>query len=398
MALATTMPVEGLGGAAPAAKSTKFAKTEPLWRQHDLKSQKVGQRGTIYWVGKSILGEDGTATGGRAQGASYHGEWHGDKKNGYGIQMYPNGNKYEGQWENGLRSGEGVLWVRIGESNKLRKLYVGSWKDDRRHGKGTCYLKSGEYFQGCWEHGKMHGNGQMRYACGDLYLGEWHNGLRSGQGTLNRANGDCYEGYWLNDQKEGSGSYFYAASGKVFVGEWSAGLPKSGVYTQAHPNPEQATQVPKTTTLPNVKLAHPVDVLEGALAAVREARKGHRAKHTPVGRLFADEELDKLREAFDQEAGADGLAGVTMEGAQVLCANLGLEVPTARIEKVCVDCGIAAEARIGFEEFARVVAVLLDEEAMEPSTSMDVPAGMDDSLLEGWVEDPEDEDVALDGY
>lgn len=244
----------------------------------------------------------------------------------------------------------------------------------------------------------MHGHGQMRYACGDLYLGEWHNGLRSGQGTLNRANGDTYEGYWLNDRKEGSGSYFYAASGKVFVGEWSADLPKAGVYTQAHPNPDQAVQVPKTTTLPMVKLAHPVDVLEGALATVREARKGHRAKHTPVARLFADEELDKLREAFDQEAGRDGLAGVSAEGAQVLCANLGLEVPTARIEKICADCAIAAEVSINFEEFARVVAVLLDEEAMEPSTSMDMPLGMEDSILEECVEGAEDEEGAFDGY
>ena len=62
--------------------------------------------------------------------------------------------------------------------------------------------------------------------------------------------------------REGSGSYFYAESGKVFVGEWANDLPKvgnrtcqtagwgranrknqrqAGVYTQANSNPEQAT-------------------------------------------------------------------------------------------------------------------------------------------------------------
>ena len=68
-----------------------------------------------------------------------------------------------------------------------------------------------------------------------------------------QANGDCYEGFWLNvrssverhfivyscraepgrvascqDMREGSGSYFYAESGKVFVGEWVSDLPKAG--------------------------------------------------------------------------------------------------------------------------------------------------------------------------
>merc|ERR1719261_988004 len=145
----------------------------------------------------------------------------------------------------------------------------------------------------------MHGQGTLRYANGDLYIGDWHDGQRSGHGTLNKANGDCYEGYWLNDQREGSGSYFYAESGKVFVGEWAENLPKAGIYTQAYPNPEQATPVPTTTTLPPVRLALPAEVLEGALAAVRNARKSYRACGTPIDRLFAEEELDALRGAFE---------------------------------------------------------------------------------------------------
>merc|ERR1719491_2618889 len=67
---------------------TALAKTkvDPLWRTHDAKAQKSGQRGTIYWVGKSIMGEDGGApTGARSKGASYHGEWDSNKKNGYGA-------------------------------------------------------------------------------------------------------------------------------------------------------------------------------------------------------------------------------------------------------------------------------------------------------------------------
>merc|ERR1719160_1044713 len=300
---------------------TRKPKVEPLWKKHDTMAQKAGQRGTIYWVGKAIIGEDGSFTGERCKGASYHGEWVDNKKNGYGVQVFPNGEKYEGQWGNGLRNGEGTLWVPVGKAKKLRKLYVGGWKDDRRHGKGTCFFKGGEYFQGTWDHGMMHGQGTLRYANGDLYIGQWHEGQRSGQGTLNKANGDCYEGFWLNDKREGSGSYFYSASGKVFVGEWADNLPKAGIYTQAYPNPEQATAVPTTTTIPSVKLAFPVDVLEDALSAVRNARKVHRARMTPIDRLFAEDEIDALRSAFEGLRKADGTLAASQ--LQELCAQLG---------------------------------------------------------------------------
>jgi len=337
-----------------------------LWKKHDIKANKAGQRGTIYWVGKAIIGEDGQPDGSRAAGASYHGEWSDNKKNGYGVQVFPNGQKYEGQWGNGYRNGEGTLWVPVGKAKKLRKLYVGGWKDDRRHGKGTCFFKGGEYYQGIWDHGVMHGQGTLRYGNGDMYIGQWHEGKRSGQGTLNKANGDCYEGYWLNDKREGSGSYFYSASGKVFVGEWADNLPKAGVYTQAYPNPEQATEVPKTTTLPPVRLALPADVLEGALAAVRNARKSYRACGTPLDRLFAQDELDALRSAFESMRRADGtLPAVHLQG---LCANLGTEVPIPRLNRLLTDAGVSVtvetqDASVTFEEFLRIVALLLDEEA-----------------------------------
>eukprot|EP00927_Polykrikos_kofoidii_P022508 TRINITY_DN20980_c0_g1_i1.p1 TRINITY_DN20980_c0_g1~~TRINITY_DN20980_c0_g1_i1.p1 ORF type:complete len:459 (+),score=82.14 TRINITY_DN20980_c0_g1_i1:198-1379(+) len=350
---------------------TMRPKQTPLWRINDAKAMKAGQRGTIYWVGKSIIGEDGAATGARSKGASYHGEWQGDKKTGYGVQVYPNGDKYEGQWGNGVRDGEGTLWVPTGKAGKLRKLYVGGWKDDHRHGRGTCFFKNGEFFQGSWDDGKMHGRGTLRYSNGDLYIGEWHDGLRSGQGTLNRANGDCYEGYWLEDKREGSGSYFYAESGKVFVGDWANDLPKAGVYTQANPNPEQATAVPTTSVLPPVRLAFPAEVLEGALAAVRNARKSFRAQATPLSRLFSEDEIVALRNAFDAAEKSSG--SVRMPELRSLCAHLGSEVQTSRLRRLLIEAmgsrwGVEAASnedgvRVEFEDFLRVVALLLDEEA-----------------------------------
>jgi len=354
------------------------AKKEPLWRTHDAKAQKTGQRGTIYWVGKSIIGEDGQPTGVHLRGASYNGEWQDNKKEGYGVQVYPNGEKYEGQWGSGLRHGEGTLWVPVGKAQKLRKLYVGGWVNDKRHGKGTCYLKNGESFHGYWDNGDMHGEGTLRYENGDLYVGEWHVGQRSGQGTLNKANGDCYEGYWLNDKREGNGSYFYADKGKVFVGEWANDLPKAGIYTQASPSPEQTLVVPQTTILPPVRLAVPAEVLERALMAVRNARKSFRVQATPVHRLFAEDELDALRSVFQALQRTDGTVGPGDVGT--LCAQLGTEVPEARVRHLLMQVGLAGEPVEGspngvhlsevkpvdFDGFLRVVALLLDEEAAMP--------------------------------
>jgi len=375
---------------------TPKIRKEPLWRTHDAKAQKTGQRGTIYWVGKSIVGEDGQPTGARLRGASYNGEWQDNKKDGYGVQVYPNGEKYEGQWGSGLRHGEGTLWVPVGRAQKLRKLYVGGWVNDKRHGKGTFFFKNGESFHGYWDNGEMHGDGTLRYDNGDLYVGEWHNGQRSGQGTLNKANGDCYEGSWLNDKREGNGSYFYAEKGKVFVGEWANDLPKAGIYTQASPSPDQTLAVPLTTNLPPVRLAVPAEVLERALMAVRNARKSVRVQATPVNRFFSDDELDALRSVFQTLQRNDGTVGPGDVGT--LCSQLGTEVPEARVRQLLTQVGLAGEPAAGplngsqqlsevrpidFDGFLRVVALLLDEEAAvaqynPPLTSsqeaFDVPA------------------------
>ncbi|CAE8711446.1 unnamed protein product [Polarella glacialis] len=371
--------------------ATMRPKKDAWWQVNDTKAMKSGQRGTIYWVGKAIMGEDGAKTGHHVKGCSYQGEWDNNQKNGYGVQVFPNGQKYEGQWAAGLRSGEGTLWVPVGKAQKLRKLYVGGWKDDRRHGRGTCFFKDGQFFQGSWIHGKMHGQGTLRYSSGDLYIGDWYDGLRSGKGTLNKANGDCYEGYWLNDRREGSGSFFYAESGKVFVGDWANDLPKAGVYTQANPNPEQATLVPKTSELPPVMLALPAEVLEGALSAVRNARKSFRATTTPVERLFDEDEVEALKAAFQGVQQADGT--IRLAELQGLCAHLGTEVSMPRLMQLMATVGLESEDHRGpsadFDNFLRVVALLLDEEAAaNPGGSQ--TEGHFDASDYNWDEDGQD--------
>merc|ERR1719265_769698 len=228
----------------------------------------------------------------------------------------------------------------------------------------------------------------MRYTNGDLYLGAWHEDRRSGYGTLNKANGDSYEGYWLKDKREGSGSYFYSATGKVFVGEWVNDLPKAGVYTQAQPNPEQAVPVPQTTNLPGVRLTNPAEVLENALGAVRRERTAHRAKHKPTDSLFTQDELNDLRDAFAAAQQPDGT--IQMLDLQSLYHSMGITISPPELKELCASIGIQADGSLAFADFARTIALILDQEVADPDLVQD-SQGLG-SQFEGGAEEQYGED------
>jgi len=68
----------------------------------------------------------------------YIGDWKDNKKSGFGIQFYQNGDKYEGGWENNMRHGQGTFWVYEGK-NKLRREYTGDFSKDMKTGRGTMF-------------------------------------------------------------------------------------------------------------------------------------------------------------------------------------------------------------------------------------------------------------------
>lgn len=80
----------------------------------------------------------------------FKGEWKNDKKNGFGIQIYQNGDKYEGEWRNNKRHGKGTLW-RKNNKGKLIREYTGEWKYDKKWGLGTMYFDNCNRYDGCWE-------------------------------------------------------------------------------------------------------------------------------------------------------------------------------------------------------------------------------------------------------
>jgi len=73
-------------------------------------------------------------------------------KQGFGIQIYKNGDKYEGMWEQNKRHGQGTYWKHIG--GKLKREYTGDWVEDERHGRGTLFSTNGDRYDGFWVMGK----------------------------------------------------------------------------------------------------------------------------------------------------------------------------------------------------------------------------------------------------
>ena len=79
------------------------------------------------------------------KGDQFSGNWHHDKKHGFGKYVWSDGDAYEGQWECDLRSGEGTCTYSNGDK------YTGEWHNDMRHGWGRLAWSDGNTYEGCWK-------------------------------------------------------------------------------------------------------------------------------------------------------------------------------------------------------------------------------------------------------
>lgn len=63
-------------------------------------------------------------------GATYTGQWLGNMKHGYGVQIWKDGAKYEGNWRFNKACGHGKFWHVDGD------IFEGEWLDDKANGHG----------------------------------------------------------------------------------------------------------------------------------------------------------------------------------------------------------------------------------------------------------------------
>jgi hypothetical protein len=86
-------------------------------------------------------------------GSIYSGDWHIDKKKGFGTMVWTHLNeKYYGNWDDNRQCDWGThIWLeQKGEGKYLRNRYEGQWKNGLREGFGVFYYANGAKYEGEW--------------------------------------------------------------------------------------------------------------------------------------------------------------------------------------------------------------------------------------------------------
>ena len=72
-------------------------------------------------------------------GSEYSGDFKKGKREGYGIYVYPDGDKYEGEWLDNIHHGKGkYTWAADGKTTQ------GMWKHGRKDGEHNVWTPDGK--------------------------------------------------------------------------------------------------------------------------------------------------------------------------------------------------------------------------------------------------------------
>lgn len=165
-------------------------------------------------------GEGRLTRPGEAAGLVYTGSFFADKQDGWGKEIWNNGNAYEGQFTKGKKGPKGSF--KFGDGNeyegefkndalsgkgkltndKKEMCYDGEWKDNKMHGYGVYkWHKDGRRYQGNYIDDKKHGFGVYKWENGRIYYGFWQNGHQHGEGYLVLPNMNMEKHYWEEGKK-----------------------------------------------------------------------------------------------------------------------------------------------------------------------------------------------------
>jgi len=87
-----------------------------------------------------------------------------------GLYTWKNGSTYEGNFTKGKRNGEGT-WTSSQHSDIY--IYEGEYHDDKKNGFGIYKFPDGTQYEGFFKDDLKHGNGKIKYADGRINNYEW---------------------------------------------------------------------------------------------------------------------------------------------------------------------------------------------------------------------------------
>ena len=118
---------------------------------------------------------------------------------GRGIFIWKIGVKYIGYFHQNNLQGKGIL---LDKNNNL--AYDGYFYANKKNGFGLHYYNNGEYYEGDFINDKMEGNGIFHYKNGDIWEGVYKNKKKNGVGIMIRKNGQVFLTEYENDNFMGS--------------------------------------------------------------------------------------------------------------------------------------------------------------------------------------------------
>ena len=108
----------------------------------------------------------------------YKGEFHNDKKHGWGILEFNDGQKYEGSFIENKIMGYGKYYWTNGHK------YIGDLNDGKMEGKGLYIWSDGNEYEGEYKNNLKEGEGEFRWKNGNKYKGNFNNGVPNGKGII----------------------------------------------------------------------------------------------------------------------------------------------------------------------------------------------------------------------
>jgi hypothetical protein len=283
-------------------------------------------------------------------GTQYKGEWRDNYKDGFGVEVNTNGTKYEGDWKGGKHHGKGTLWVY--KQKRTIKQYEGEWANGKMEGMGVYYYPNGEIYRGQYAKNMRWGKGKLEYPNSDYYVGEWANDEKNGTGCHFHVNGNVYDGRWLKGMKEGPGRYFYAATRKVYEGEWADNQPFCGQYRE--PTKEELAKFgvadvrTSSFTIPEIGLQDSRAVLDQATIETRINRsvlRGTTGGMNPIGMSA----IDIAQERFNSlDASKNG--SIPFSSIGEVLALLGVVLDADDLETMRMQLEIGPQQQFSFPE------------------------------------------------
>jgi len=91
---------------------------------------------------------------------------------------------YHGDLSNGNMNGQGKMTYLVQSSNQKLDFYDGFWDANKKCGFGVQVWKNGDRFDGMWQDDNQHGKGSMQYKSGASFVGMFSIGLRDGKGHI----------------------------------------------------------------------------------------------------------------------------------------------------------------------------------------------------------------------